>query len=67
MSVRFLPFRIRIFAQWSLLWTVCKSIEQEHIVQISSGIARDRVLYGKLYAQRLQKLIYLHLVTDCFM
>ena len=26
-----------------------------------------RVLNGELYAQRLQKLIYLHLFTDCFM
>ena len=32
-----------------------------------SGITRGRVLNGKLYAQRVQKLIYLYLFTDCFM
>ena len=37
------------------------------INQISSGITRGRVLNGELYAHRLQKLIYLHLSTDCFM
>ena len=29
------------------------------------GITRGRVFYGDLYAQRFQKLIYLHLLTDC--
>ena len=38
-----------------------------HIVLICSGITRCRVLNVELYAQRLQKLIYLHLFTDCFM
>ena len=38
-----------------------------HIIQICYGITRGRVLNGELYAQRLQKLIYLHLFTDCFM
>ena len=38
-----------------------------HIIQICSGITRGRVLSGELYVQRLQKLIYLHLPTDCFM
>ena len=38
-----------------------------HIIQRCSGITRGRVLNGELYAQRLQKLIYLHLFTDCFM
>ena len=37
------------------------------IIQVCSGITHGRVLIGKLYAQRLQKLIYLHLFTDCFM
>ena len=37
------------------------------IIQICSGITHGRVLNGELYAQRLQKLIYLHLSTDCFM
>ena len=37
------------------------------IIQICSGITRGRVLNGELYAQRLDKLIYLHLSTDCFM
>ena len=32
-----------------------------------SGITRGRELNGELYAQRLQKLIYLHLFPDCFM
>ena len=32
-----------------------------------SGITRGSVLNGELCAQRLQKLIYLHLFTDCFM
>ena len=32
-----------------------------------SRITCDRVLNGELYAQRFQKLIYLHLFTDCFM
>ena len=29
--------------------------------------SRGRVLNGELYGQRLQKLIYLNLFTDCFM
>ena len=32
-----------------------------------SGITHSRVLNGELYAQIFQKLIYLHLFTDCFM
>ena len=31
-----------------------------------SGTTRGRVLNGEFYAQRFQKLIYLHLFTDCF-
>ena len=38
-----------------------------YIIQLCSGIPRGRVLNKELYVQRLQKLIYLHLVTDCFM
>ena len=38
-----------------------------HIIQMCSGITCGRVLNGELYAQRFQKLIYLHLFTDCFM
>ena len=38
-----------------------------NIILICSGITRGRMLNGELYAQRLQKLIYLHLPTDCFM
>ena len=38
-----------------------------YTIQIFSGISRGRVLNGELYAQRLQKLIYLHLSTGCFM
>ena len=30
-----------------------------------SGVKRGRVLSGELYTQRLQKLIYLYLSTDC--
>ena len=37
------------------------------MIQIYSGITSGRVLNGELYAQRLQKLIYLHLLTGCFM
>ena len=37
-----------------------------HKMQICSGVTRGKVLHGELYAQRLQKLIYLHLSTDCF-
>ena len=33
------------------------------IIQICSGITRGRVLNRELYAQRLQKLMYLHLST----
>ena len=36
------------------------------IIQLCSGITCGRVLNGELCAQRLQKLIYLHLFTDCF-
>ena len=34
---------------------------------ICSGITRGRMLNGELYAQRFQKLIYMHLFTDYFM
>ena len=37
------------------------------MIQIYSGISSGWVLNGELYAQRLQKLIYLYLFTDCFM
>ena len=37
------------------------------MIQICSGITSGRVLNGEFYAQRLQKLIYLHLLTGCFM
>ena len=37
------------------------------VSQICCGITYGRVLNGELYAPRLQKLIYLHLSTDCFM
>ena len=40
---------------------------QYHIIQNCSGITHGRVLNRHLYAQRLQKLIYLHLFTDRFM
>ena len=36
-------------------------------IQVCSGIASGRVLNGELYAQILQRLIYLHLLTGCFM
>ena len=32
-----------------------------------SGITCGSMLNGEVYAQRFQKLIYLHLLTDCFM
>ena len=37
------------------------------MIQICSGITRGRVLNGELYTQRLQKLMYPCLSTDCFM
>ena len=37
------------------------------MIQLCSAITRGRVLNGELYAQRFEKLIYLHLFTDCFM
>ena len=37
------------------------------MIQICSGITSGRVLNGELYAQRLQRLFYLHLLTGCFM
>ena len=37
------------------------------MTQTCSGITSGRVLSGELYAQRLQKLVYLHLLTGCFM
>ena len=38
------------------------------VIQLCFGITRGkRVLSGELYTQRFQKLIYLHLFTDCFM
>ena len=37
------------------------------IIQMCSEIIWGRVLNGEHYAQKLQKLIYLHLFTDCFM
>ena len=43
------------------------SILSSVLVQLSSGLTRGGVLNGELYAQRLQKSIYLLLFTDCFM
>ena len=40
---------------------------KNHIIQLCSGITRSWFFNGELYAQRLQKLVYLHLVTNCFM
>ena len=37
------------------------------MIQVCSGITSGRVFNGELYAQILQKLIYLHLLTGCFM
>ena len=47
--------------------TLLTDILLDYIVQCCSGITRGRVLNGELYAQRLQKLIYLHSSSDCFM
>ena len=55
-----------------LLYSMLYSAQQDckyrhlHLMQICCGITCGRVLNGELYAQRLQKLIYLHLFTDCF-
>ena len=40
---------------------------RKHIIQICSGITSGRVFNGKLYAQILQTLSYLHLLTGCFL
>ena len=37
-----------------------------HIIHIYFGITRGRVLNSELYAQRVRKLIYLYLFTNCF-
>ena len=39
----------------------------EIMIQLCSGITSSRLLNWELYAQRLQKLIYRHLLTGCFM
>ena len=44
-----------------------KDILLYNIIQLCSGIIRGRMLDGEPFAQRFQKLIYLHLFTDCFM
>ena len=49
-----------------------RQILRNDIYQMCSGTTRGRVLDGELYyyhfyAQRFQKLIYLHLLKDCFM
>ena len=36
------------------------------IIQMCSVVTHDRVLNGEPYAQRFQKLIYLHLFADLF-
>ena len=53
---------------------ICLKLQDSHnygrktdIIQLCSGITHGRLLNGELYAQRFQKLIYLHLCTDCFM
>ena len=48
-----------------LTFTVIRS--KSYTIPVCSGITRGRVINGELYAKRLQKLIYLHLFTDCFM
>ena len=74
---------IRNIPVWFRLLTLCKeaTIHQVtttlatsknvlfpgHMTQIYSGITRGRVLNGEISTQRLQKLIYLYLSTDCFM
>ena len=60
---------------WSLPYkTLCMLHEvfldlyhRKHTIRMCSGITRGRVLNGELYAQILQKLIYLNLFTGCFM
>ena len=55
-----LVFFMVISCLCSIYITFCK-------IQICSGITSGRVLNGMLYAQRLHKLIYGHLLTSCFM
>ena len=48
--------------------TICDSRKYlNFIIQLCSGIMHGRVLNGELYAHKLQKLIYVHLFTDCVM
>ena len=51
-------FMIMIYLCYCMYW---------HMIQICSGITSGRVLNREFYAQRLQKLIHLHLLTGCFM
>ena len=44
---------------------VGKFIGDSHIIDLCSGITRSRVLNEELYAQSFQKLINLHLLTNC--
>ena len=49
------------------LWIFFRTLCYFCTIQTCSGITRGRVLNGEIYTQRLRKLIYLHLVTDCCM
>ena len=42
-------------------------VKESHIIQLCSRFTSGRVFNGELNEQRLQKLLYLHLFTDCFM
>ena len=60
-----LTFSIIKARMWQTLVKVCNHHKQIlYVIQICSEITRGKVLNGELYAQRLQKLIYLHLSTD---
>ena len=60
LKIAWTPMQISVIDVWRIAIF-------SHIIQIYPGITRGRVLKGEFYAQRLQKLIYLYLFTDCFM
>ena len=57
------PFKESIYTMTVLgaydIWHTVNNLLLGHLIHICSGITRGRVLNGELYAQRLQKLIYL--------
>ena len=55
------------FTCLSMRFVLMHIVYFRHMIQICSGIRSGRVVIGELYAQRLHKLIYPHLLTGCCM